>query len=170
MRTCIQTRPQVKSNDIRLTAALASDLDIPSPAILAGMRHGHDDLETGRAALAELMRILAALPRTHPWADYWAVRDGVCVGLCGFKSALDDHGAVEIGYGSFPRFEGQGVATAMASGLVELARAAGAAMVFAHTLPRPNGSGVVLTRNGFVRAGEMVDPEDGLVWRWELRL
>jgi [ribosomal protein S5]-alanine N-acetyltransferase len=27
----------------------------------------------------------------------------------------------------------------------------------------------VLTRCGFERTGQVVDPEDGLVWRWEIR-
>jgi hypothetical protein len=38
--------------------------------------------------------------------------------------------------------------------------------------PRPhvaveNASSTVLRRCGFERAGEVIDPEDGLVWRWQ---
>jgi RimJ/RimL family protein N-acetyltransferase len=40
-------------------------------------------------------------------------------------------------------------------------------MVCAHTLPQPNDSTRVLARCGFRHAGEVTDPEDGLVWRWE---
>ena len=38
-----------------------------------------------------------------------------------------------------------------------------------HTLPTPNASTRVLLKCGFQRKGEIVDPEDGLVWRWERR-
>ncbi len=37
----------------------------------------------------------------------------------------------------------------------------------AHTLPAPNASTRVLAKCGFERTGEVEDPEDGLVWRWE---
>jgi RimJ/RimL family protein N-acetyltransferase len=40
-------------------------------------------------------------------------------------------------------------------------------LVCAHTLPEANASTRVLTRCGFRRIGEVIDPEDGLVWRWE---
>jgi len=39
--------------------------------------------------------------------------------------------------------------------------------VRAHPLPQPNASTRVLTKCGFQRIGEVIDPEDGLVWRWE---
>jgi hypothetical protein len=35
------------------------------------------------------------------------------------------------------------------------------------TLPEENASNKALKRNGFGFAGEVDDPEDGLVWRWE---
>ncbi len=37
----------------------------------------------------------------------------------------------------------------------------------AHTCPEPNASTRVLTKCGFRRVGEVMDPDDGLVWRWE---
>jgi len=40
-------------------------------------------------------------------------------------------------------------------------------VVRAHTLPEANASTRVLTKCGFQRIGEVIDPEDGLVWRWE---
>jgi RimJ/RimL family protein N-acetyltransferase len=39
--------------------------------------------------------------------------------------------------------------------------------VIAHTLPEENASNRALRRNGFRLAGEVEDPEDGRVWRWE---
>lgn len=40
-------------------------------------------------------------------------------------------------------------------------------VVRAHALPEPNASTRVLTKCGFRFLGEVIDPEDGLVWRWE---
>jgi RimJ/RimL family protein N-acetyltransferase len=107
-----------------------------------------------------------------PWVCYMAVRtaDGVAVGSCGFKSAPTADGVVEFGYGTYPAFENQGVATAMAVEMVRIARGGRAKVAMAHTLPVTNASGRVLTKAGFRHVGEEIDPEDGLVWRWELLL
>ena len=71
---------------------------------------------------------------------------------------------------TFPAQEGRGHATAMAAALVDIAAAAGASLAIAHTLPEENASTGALRRNGFIHAGEVMDPEDGLVWRWDKRL
>jgi [ribosomal protein S5]-alanine N-acetyltransferase len=57
----------------------------------------------------------------------------------------------------------------MAGALFEIARGADASLVIAHTLPEASASTRALGRNSFVHAGETIDPEDGLVWRWERR-
>ncbi|HUF26778.1 MAG TPA: GNAT family N-acetyltransferase [Gemmatimonadaceae bacterium] len=116
-------------------------------------------------------RFLAATQSSRPWGSYLAL-DGPerrLVGACGFKGNPDAGGAVEIAYFTFPGEEGRGVATAMASALVELARVSEhpPSIVRAHTLPERNASVRVLEKNGFRRLGEVMDPEDGLVWRWE---
>ena len=107
---------------------------------------------------------------THPWTGFLAV-DRACntiVGTCGFKSSPDADGTAEIAYFTFPNFERQGVASAMAVGLVQCARSAvGVRRLLAHTLPEKNASTRVLEKVGFLRTGEVVDPEDGRVWRWE---
>lgn len=41
-------------------------------------------------------------------------------------------------------------------------------LVRAHTLPEANASTRVLTKCGFRHTEDVVDPEDGPVWRWEL--
>ena len=55
-----------------------------------------------------------------PWIGYLASRDSTIVGTCGFKGPPEEN-AVEIAYFTFPGNEGDGVATAMATVLVELA-------------------------------------------------
>jgi hypothetical protein len=42
-----------------------------------------------------------------------------------------------------------------------------AALVIAHTLPVENASCKVLRRCGYQPIGEVIDREDGLVWRWQ---
>lgn len=86
------------------------------------------------------------------------------VGTCAYKGAPAADGTVEVAYCTFPLFEGRGYATMMARALCERA---GNRRVIAHTLPTWNASCRVLQKAGFVRSGETMDPEDGLVWRWE---
>lgn len=117
---------------------------------------------------------LALLDRTgvttHPWTGFLAVdrASHTIVGTCGFKSTPDADGIVEIAYFTFPDFEGRGIASAMAAGLVESARGAvGVRRLRAHTMPEKNASTRVLEKVGFLHIGEVIDPEDGPVWRWE---
>ena len=37
----------------------------------------------------------------------------------------------------------------------------------AHTLPEPNASTRILEKLGFVKCGDAIDPDAGLVLRWE---
>jgi RimJ/RimL family protein N-acetyltransferase len=122
-----------------------------------------------REVLTQTVDLLTRDPRPSPWGSYLALDAGSPVGLCAFKAAPDPRGAVEIAYMTFPAFEGRGHATAMAAALTEIAFDAGAPLVIAHTLPLENPSNRALRRSGFAYAGEAVDPEDGLVWRWERR-
>ncbi|MEO8020079.1 MAG: GNAT family N-acetyltransferase [Pseudomonadota bacterium] len=105
-----------------------------------------------------------------PWVHGFKVvhRDsGVEVGSCLFKAPPAD-GMVEIAYGLAPEHWGKGYATEAAKALVDYAFASGQVRVVrAHTLPQPNASTRVLVKSGFLRVGEVIDPEDGLVWRFE---
>jgi RimJ/RimL family protein N-acetyltransferase len=125
------------------------------------------DPEPAREMLEQTLDLLTRDPRPDPWGCYLASAAGQTVGTCAFKAAPDAAGAVEIAYMTFPAFERQGHATAMAAALVEIAAAAGAPLAIAHTLPEENASNRALRRNGFTFAGEVDDPEDGLIWRWE---
>ena len=74
----------------------------------------------------------------------------------------------EISYGVNPDHQRKGYATEAAQALTAYAfRSGQVRVVWAHTLPEPNASTRVLTKCGFRRVGEVIDPEDGLVWRWE---
>lgn len=101
-----------------------------------------------------------------PWVSYYAEKDGALVGACAFKGAPVD-GKVEIAYGTFPPYQRQGVAGEMCRKLVELAQKTDPSiLITARTLPENNFSTRVLKKNGFNLAGEVDDPEDGIVWEW----
>ncbi len=95
--------------------------------------------------------------------------DGALIGNGGWKGPPVD-GAAELGYAVAPARQGRGVATAVVRELVRRARVAGLHMVFAHTLAAESASTSVLARCGFARVAELTDPDEGPVWRWELRL
>lgn len=67
-----------------------------------------------------------------------------------------------------PEHQGRGYAKESAAALVDFAFSDDAVQIVrAHTLPEKNPSTSVLTACGFAFLGEVIDPEDGLVWRWE---
>jgi RimJ/RimL family protein N-acetyltransferase len=117
---------------------------------------------------------LALLDRSSfsdPWIHGFAMvhqGSGVVVGRCGFKGPPGEDGVVEIAYGVSREHQGKGYATEAAAALVNYALShKRIRTVRAHTLPQQNASTRVLTKCGFRRIGEVIDPEDGLVWRWE---
>jgi RimJ/RimL family protein N-acetyltransferase len=95
-------------------------------------------------------------------------QSGSVIGSVGFKGPPDEAGMVEIAYGIVPVFQGRGYATEAAEACVAFAFGDDRVrLVRAHTLPTFNASTRVLAKCGFAYIGEVVDPEDGLVWRWE---
>jgi [ribosomal protein S5]-alanine N-acetyltransferase len=112
--------------------------------------------------------LLVREPRPEPWGAYIAWDGQTPIGTCAFKWAPDTASVVEVAYMTFPAFEGRGYAKAMIAALVEAAREGGARRVIAHTLPEENASNRALRRNGFTFDGDVIDPEDGPVWRWSL--
>lgn len=125
------------------------------------------------AARAQISADWLAKFRASAFEDPWVHgfnllrEDGVNVGLGGFKGPPKD-GLVEIAYAIVPEHQGKGYATAAASAMVAYAfKTAEVQTVCAHTLPDGAASKRVLQKNGFQHVGEVVDPEDGLVWRFE---
>lgn len=151
--------------------ALASDVQAGRDAFET--KHGvriMTDLVVVREVVRQTLAMLASDPRETPWGGYLVVDPGssTVVGTCGFKNGPSDDGAVEIAYFTFPEFEGQGFATAMATRLKQLAETSTAVRrIIAHTLPERNPSTRILEKIGMQCTGEVDDPEDGRVWRWE---
>jgi len=114
---------------------------------------------------------LREAPGPDPWTLGFAVvhrDDDRVIGSAAFKGAPDEDGVVEIAYGIAPSYRGQGYATEAARALVSFAlERVDVRSIRAHTKPENDASGRVLAKCGFHQVGELVDPEDGLVWRWE---
>lgn len=108
-----------------------------------------------------------------PWISYLAVHDRKLVGACAFKSPpnMDDENAtVEIGYLTFPKFEGQGIATEMVRELLQIAQAKDASLtIIAQTETEESASTAVLLKTGFELIGEQRDADGDLVWQWQRR-
>jgi ribosomal-protein-alanine N-acetyltransferase len=133
----------------------------------AGLR----DLYTSGDISPAWLEQLRASTVADLWMDGFAVvhrESNLVIGTAGFKGPPDADGMAEIAYGIVPGYQGHGYATEAAAALVEFAFASGRVRrVRAHTLPTANASTRVLAKCGFAWIGEVVDPEDGLVWRWE---
>ncbi len=126
------------------------------------------------AVLRVIGRTLDAAPTSIDelrWEGYFVIDEDTreVVGSCAFTGPPTDERGVEIAYFTYPGFEGRGYATEMARKLVELAGGSTEVQrVIAHTLPETNASTRVLQKVGMTFVGEVIDPEDGLVWRWQL--
>lgn len=89
------------------------------------------------------------------------------VGSGGFKGPPGGDRVVEIAYGIVPSFQGRGYGTEVARALTEYCFQNDVKRVRAHTLPVENASNRILKKCGFAFTGEVNDPDDGMVWRWE---
>jgi RimJ/RimL family protein N-acetyltransferase len=126
-----------------------------------------DQAEVSPEWLARLRAAPSASPWTHGFAMVHGTRGDV-IGSCGYRGPPDPGGIVEIAYGVNEDQQGLGYATEAAEALTRYAFETGQVRVVrAHTRPRENASTRVLTRCGFRYVGEVNDPEDGPVWRWE---
>jgi ribosomal-protein-alanine N-acetyltransferase len=116
---------------------------------------------------------LRASDAADPWTHGFAIVErtsGNVVGSCAYKGPPDSQGVVEIAYAVHPNEQGRGYATEAACALADYAFVTSTVQIVrAHTLPENDASARVLSKCGFAFAGEVVDPEDGVVHRWELR-
>ena len=114
---------------------------------------------------------LRAARRPDPWEFGYIVllaESREVIGGVSFKGAPGPDGVVEIAYGIDEPFRRCGYATESAGALVTFAfDDSRVRLVCAHTAPDAAASGRVLAKCGFTRVGDVIDPEDGLVWRFE---
>ena len=167
-------------------ATKSLDLIPYEPAHLRALFHGAEEYErcSGHKVAPGLLQFYhsdavrpewrAKLERAtapDPWAFGFAVfhhESMTLIGSAGFVNAPGTDGVVELAYGIAPEYQGKGYATEAAAALVPFAfSTAGVRVVRAHTLPQVNASTRILTKCGFTRVADFLDPVDGLVWRWE---
>ena len=115
---------------------------------------------------------LETASEADPWTHGFAVIDresNLVIGSVGFKGAPGPDGVVEIAYGIVPGLQRRGYATEAAAAGLQFAFAnPSVRLVIAHTHPGSSASKRVLEKNGFSYIGDVEDPEDGLVCRFEL--
>ena len=106
------------------------------------------------------------------WWTYFPIHkhDNALIGSGGYKGRPSTDGTVEIGYEIASDYRSRGLATEMAEGLVAHAfEDARVTTVIAHTLGEENPSTNVLRKCGFQKVEEIDDPNDGPIWKWELK-
>lgn len=110
-----------------------------------------------------------------PDVDYWTLgflivegQPPAVIGTCGFKGPPSADQMVEVAYSIDPEYQGRGFATEAAEALTAFAfNHDSVRVVRAHTIAPSNASTRVLIKCGFQMVGNVIDPEDGLVYRWE---
>lgn len=105
------------------------------------------------------------------WWSYLPVlrETNTLIGFCGFKGAPNQSGMVEIGYEIAEDYRQQGLATELAQALILHAFSfPEIKVVQAHTLGEENASTRVLGKCGMKKMEEVNDPDDGIIWRWEI--
>lgn len=140
-------------------------------ALLTGLRVADGGCGTPEELCGSLARVRRAPARELRW---WAPvlfierAASLVVGMGGYKGS-PRAGAIEIGYSIAPGHRGRGLATEAAAALAAAAfKQPGVDRVLARTLPAPGPSPRVLEKCGFARAGEVLDPNEGPLWCWEL--
>ena len=133
---------------------------------------GVRDFLIGPEVSAEFLARLNSAAAPDPWKDGFGVlhvAENILIGFCSFTGPPTAEEMVEIAYGIAPAYQGRGYATEAAQALIAYALTSGLVRTIqAHTLPRHNASTRVLQKCDFTLLGEVMHPEDGAVWRWEL--
>jgi RimJ/RimL family protein N-acetyltransferase len=134
---------------------------------------GVRDFLIGPEVSAEFLARLTTAPAPDPWKDGFGVlhlAENILIGFCSFTGTPTADGTVELAYGIAPAYRGRGYATKAAQALIAYALASGLVRTIqAHTLPQRNASTRVLQKCDFTMIEEIIHPEDGVVWRWELK-
>ena len=128
--------------------------------------------EFGVVALQYSLDRLSENEEESGWWTYFPVhkQDNKLIGSGGYKGKPTADGTVEIGYEIALDYRNRGLATEMTKGLIENAfRDERVRLIVAHTLGQDNASTKVLQKCGFKKVEETNDPDDGLIWKWELK-
>ena len=114
---------------------------------------------------------LKEFPSDAQWWTWLPVlrSENELVGSCGFKGKPNANGEVELGYEIAASRRKLGLGTEAALALRDFAFGhPEVKKVIAHTLAENNPSTRILEHCGMAKVAELVDPEDGPIWRWEI--
>jgi RimJ/RimL family protein N-acetyltransferase len=128
--------------------------------------------EFGVPALQYSLDRLSENEDESTWWTYLPIhkQDNKLIGSGGYKGKPTPDGTVEIGYEIAPDYRNRGLATEMTRGLLENAfKDERVKSIIAHTLGHENPSTRVLRKCGFEKVAEINDPDDGPIWKWELK-
>ncbi len=128
--------------------------------------------EFGVDALQYSLNKLTESEKEKDWWTYFPIHkyDNILIGCGGYKGKPTNDGIVEVGYEIAPNYRNRGFATEMAKGLIENALNDGRVKsIIAHTLGQNNPSTSVLQKCGFEKVEELNDPDEGTIWKWELK-
>ena len=104
-----------------------------------------------------------------PWVGYFVFNNNQVVGTSGFTGQPKD-GKVEIAYGTFKEFEGQGIASFACKELISISKKTDPTItITAKTAPEHNASTKILQNNGFEFSEIVQDDEIGDAWLWTLK-
>jgi RimJ/RimL family protein N-acetyltransferase len=128
--------------------------------------------EFGNSALNYALAQINAGDSQVGWWTYLPIHkaDNKLIGSCGFRGQPDENGAVEIGYEIKADYRNKGLATELSQALIQHAfQNPEVNKVQAHTLGEVNPSTRVLSKCGFIKTEEIQDPDNGTLWKWELK-
>ena len=128
--------------------------------------------EFGRQAFEYGLSKIIESPDSVAWWTYFPIlkESNTLIGSCGFKGLPNEQGEVEIGYEVAKVYRNKGFATEIARQLIDKAFLdKNVKSIIAHTLAMENPSVSVLRKCQFKLIEEIIDPEDGLIWRWILK-
>lgn len=128
--------------------------------------------EFGEGALQYSLNQLTKSEKEKNWWTYLPVfkQDNKLIGSGGYKGKPTKEGTVEIGYEIIPAYRNRGLATEMTKGLIAHAfRDEKVKAIIAHTLGQENPSTKVLQKCGFKMVEALNDPEEGVIWKWQLK-
>ncbi|HAQ38619.1 MAG TPA: GNAT family N-acetyltransferase [Saprospirales bacterium] len=106
------------------------------------------------------------------WLTYFPIHkhDNRLIGNGGYKGKPTTDGTVELGYEIAPSYRNLGLASEMTNGLIKNAfNDQRVKSIIAHTLREENPSTKILKKFGFEWIEEIYDPDDGFIWKWELK-
>jgi ribosomal-protein-alanine N-acetyltransferase len=152
-----------------LSAAIESNSEL---AQMLNISIADNWTEFGTIALQYALDKIIENPDENIWWTYFPIhkQDNKLIGSGGYKGMPGEDATVEIGYEIAIDYRNRGLASEMAQGLIDNAfKDIRVKSIIAHTLGQDNASTRVLQKCGFEKVEEINDPEDGLIWKWELR-